>query len=164
MRSTTPILVAMAVVLAIAVGARWVFVRLTANRSSPTDVLSLSPPKMATLQWQPPRQDEPWTPPPTGLPGPIIAVANVLFELGFADPRGCEYREVELPGEAEANRNLAALDPRHMRGSCRGARWTVRGTPWHGTAWSTRYKDLARRLISMPTFAQFRSRRRAYRH
>ena len=134
MRSATPILVAMAVGLAIAVGARWVFVRLTANRSSPRDVLSLSPPKIATLQWQPPRQDEPWTTPPTGLPDSIVAVANVLFELGFADPRGCEYREVELPGEAEANRNLAAPRPAtHAwvmpQGAVDGPRYAV---AWNG--------------------------------
>ena len=124
----------MAVGLAIAVGASWVFVRLTANRSSPRDVLSLSPPKIATLQWQPPRQDEPWTTPPTGLPDSIVAVANVLFELGFADPRGCEYREVELPGEAEANRNLAAPRPAtHAwvmpQGAVDGPRYAV---AWNG--------------------------------
>jgi hypothetical protein len=42
----------------------------------------------------PPRQDDPWTPPATKLPRYIISAATKLFEQGIADPRGCEYRDV----------------------------------------------------------------------
>ncbi len=43
----------------------------------------------------PPRQKEPWTAPPTKLPRFLVAATEALFEQGLADPRGCEYREVE---------------------------------------------------------------------
>jgi hypothetical protein len=43
-----------------------------------------------------PRQKEPWTPPDTKLPRFLVAATAALFEAGMADPRGCEYREVEI--------------------------------------------------------------------
>lgn len=43
----------------------------------------------------PPRQKEPWTPPQTGLPRFLVSATADLFEQGVADPRGCEYRDVE---------------------------------------------------------------------
>ena len=44
----------------------------------------------------PPRQKEPWTPPQTKLPRFLVSATAALFEQGMADPRGCEYREVEI--------------------------------------------------------------------
>jgi hypothetical protein len=44
----------------------------------------------------PPRQKEPWTPPRTKLPRFLVSATSALFEQGMADPRGCEYREVEI--------------------------------------------------------------------
>jgi hypothetical protein len=44
----------------------------------------------------PPRQKEPWTPPQTRLPRFLVSATTALFEQGVADPRGCEYREVEI--------------------------------------------------------------------
>ena len=44
----------------------------------------------------PPRQKEPWTPPRTQLPRFLVTATSALFEQGMADPRGCEYREVEI--------------------------------------------------------------------
>ena len=44
----------------------------------------------------PPSQKEPWTPPATNLPPFLVTAASALFEQGMADPRGCEYREVEI--------------------------------------------------------------------
>ena len=44
----------------------------------------------------PPRQKEPWTPPGTKLPRFLVSATSALFEQGMADPRGCEYREVEV--------------------------------------------------------------------
>lgn len=44
----------------------------------------------------PPRQGEPWTPPETKLPKFLVSATAALFEQGMADPRGCEYREVEV--------------------------------------------------------------------
>lgn len=44
------------------------------------------------------RQKEPWTAPSTKLPRFLVAATKALFEQGLADPRGCEYREVETFG------------------------------------------------------------------
>jgi len=44
----------------------------------------------------PPEQSKPWTPPPTKLPPVVISATTELFNDGMADPRGCEYREVEM--------------------------------------------------------------------
>jgi hypothetical protein len=44
----------------------------------------------------PPRQSAAWTPPPTKLPATLVSTAEHLFQLGLADPRGCEYREIEV--------------------------------------------------------------------
>ena len=44
----------------------------------------------------PPRQKEPWTPPQTKLPRFLVSATAALFDQGMADPRGCEYREVEI--------------------------------------------------------------------
>ncbi len=44
----------------------------------------------------PPGQGLPWTPPATKLPRSLIDATDALFDLGAADPRGCEYREVEV--------------------------------------------------------------------
>lgn len=47
---------------------------------------------------EPPKQHDPWTPPAThGVPDYIVKVAVTLFDAGLADPRGGEYRDVELP-------------------------------------------------------------------
>lgn len=50
----------------------------------------------------PPRQKEPWTPPRTRLPRFLVTATAALFEQGVADPRGCEYREVEIADGAPA--------------------------------------------------------------
>ena len=44
----------------------------------------------------PPQQSALWTPPPTKLPKTVVAAAEQLFQLGLSDPRGCEYREIEV--------------------------------------------------------------------
>ena len=44
----------------------------------------------------PPRQKEPWTPPETKLPRFLVAATATLFDQGLADPRGCEYRSIEI--------------------------------------------------------------------
>jgi hypothetical protein len=43
----------------------------------------------------PPHQRDPWTGDPR-LPVVVRRVAQALFKRGFADPRGCAYREIEL--------------------------------------------------------------------
>lgn len=44
----------------------------------------------------PPRQDEPWTPPPSRLPRFLNAATADLCSQGLADPRGCEYRRMRI--------------------------------------------------------------------
>jgi hypothetical protein len=45
---------------------------------------------------QPPRQKSSWTPPASNLPTNYVTAAALLFEQGLADPRACEYREIEV--------------------------------------------------------------------
>ena len=44
----------------------------------------------------PPRQRLAWEPPRVPLPKKLITATTRLFKQGLADPRGCEYREVEI--------------------------------------------------------------------
>jgi hypothetical protein len=46
-----------------------------------------------------PGQHEAWTAPATKLPKFLVTATGLLFEQGVADPRGCEYREVEVGNE-----------------------------------------------------------------
>ncbi len=48
---------------------------------------------------EPPSQGQPWTAPATKLPKFLVTATAILFEQGVADPRGCEYREVEVGGD-----------------------------------------------------------------
>jgi hypothetical protein len=43
----------------------------------------------------PPHQRDPWTGDPR-LPAVVRRVAQAMFDGGFADPRGCAYRDIEL--------------------------------------------------------------------
>jgi hypothetical protein len=44
----------------------------------------------------PPEQNTPWNPPETKLPEVSVTATEALFRQGLADPRGCEYREIEV--------------------------------------------------------------------
>ena len=44
----------------------------------------------------PPRQNAPWTPPKSDLPTNYVSATARLFAQGMADPRGCEYRVIEV--------------------------------------------------------------------
>ena len=49
--------------------------------------------------WQfpgPPQQSIAWNPGPTTLSKEVILAMRQLFELGLADPRGCEYKTVQV--------------------------------------------------------------------
>jgi hypothetical protein len=45
----------------------------------------------------PPWQNKPWTAPLTDAPSNYVSAARAIFDAGFPDPRGCDYREVEVP-------------------------------------------------------------------
>jgi hypothetical protein len=79
----------------------------------------------------PPQQTQPWEPPQTSLPAPVITAAARLFEQGFADPRGLAYREVTIEtgsvwGSLEQTRTHA---------------WVITNTPfavaWNGLVYRT---------------------------
>ncbi len=44
----------------------------------------------------PPRQSDTWKAPETRLSKEFVSATVTLFQLGLADPRGCEYREIEV--------------------------------------------------------------------
>ncbi len=44
-----------------------------------------------------PQQNQPWQPPETSIPAEYVAKIAAAFKHGLADPRNCEYREVEVP-------------------------------------------------------------------
>ena len=44
----------------------------------------------------PEAQQTPWTPPASSLPPVFVSATTVLFDQGLADPRGCEYRNVQV--------------------------------------------------------------------
>jgi len=48
----------------------------------------------------PPQQNEKWTPPATNLQPSVVDAITQLFKDGLPDPRGCEYREIEI-GESK---------------------------------------------------------------
>ena len=50
----------------------------------------------SSLKWpEPPRQRASWRA-PAGIPTNLLSAAEILFAQGFPDPRGCEYRELEV--------------------------------------------------------------------
>ena len=53
----------------------------------------------------------PWTPPATKLPRSLVEATALLFESGVADPRGCDYREIEVE-----ERGFDGMEARKARG------------------------------------------------
>jgi len=45
---------------------------------------------------RPPKQKSGWSPPTANLPTNYVTATVLLFEQGLADPRGCDYREIEI--------------------------------------------------------------------
>jgi hypothetical protein len=45
---------------------------------------------------EPPRQKQAWQAPELGLPADFISAISLLFEEGFADPRGCPYHAIKV--------------------------------------------------------------------
>jgi hypothetical protein len=97
--------------------------------------------KSGALLPRPPRQDEPWTPPGSGLPAAVVDAARALFEQGLADPRGCGYREVVLAGGTWPLRNDATpRPPAHAW----ALPFDVTGGPRYAVAWNGLVYPVAR--------------------
>ena len=77
------------VVLQATMGLLWL---LSASHAAAQEI----PPYEGTRITVPPSQSEPWTVPPTRIPPEALRAMADLFTAGFADPRGCEYREIAL--------------------------------------------------------------------
>jgi hypothetical protein len=75
---------------------RWLFVTVLLLVGCGADPVKLPPRFAGKVIPDPSSQGAPWTPPATKLPRVLIDATAALFELGAADPRGCEYREVEV--------------------------------------------------------------------
>ena len=69
---------------------------LTMGGIASTPARKVSPRFGGTNLPAPPMQQAPWTPPPTSLPSNYVSATRALFKAGMADPRGCEYREIEV--------------------------------------------------------------------
>ena len=58
----------------------------------------------------PPKQHSAWTAPTTVLPSNYVSATSALFERGLADPRDCEYREIEV-GTGSVGRETPEWSP-----------------------------------------------------
>ncbi|CAN5426282.1 hypothetical protein BH09VER1_BH09VER1_30070 [soil metagenome] len=59
----------------------------------------------------PPAQSQPWQAPESKLPPQALRSFQNLFDAGFADPRGCEYREIVLPFSKQTDWGGPATPP-----------------------------------------------------
>jgi hypothetical protein len=71
-------------------------------------VTAMADPTANTTLPTPPQQSLRWTPPKSQLPPELLAACQDIFDLDFADPRGCEYREVVLQVGQNDSYNLDA--------------------------------------------------------
>jgi len=55
-----------------------------------------APPMTASEIPLPPQQKTTWKAPASTLPETLLSATTILFDQGLADPRGCEYRQVEI--------------------------------------------------------------------
>lgn len=56
----------------------------------------VSPPFIGKELPSPPKQHASWTAPKNDLPTNYVSATESLFAQGMADPRGCDYREIEV--------------------------------------------------------------------
>ena len=56
----------------------------------------VSPPFIGKELPLPPKQRASWTAPKNDLPTNYVSATELLFQQGMADPRGCDYREIEI--------------------------------------------------------------------
>ena len=102
----------------------------------PAPVPVVSPPTVPAIPItpfpEPPQQQAAWTPPRIKLDASVTAAVIRMFAQGVADPRGCEYREIEI--EVTAGEEDAAT-----RVKTHG--WVLPGTKfaiaWNGLTYQT---------------------------
>src|SRR6185436_6273925 len=74
---------------------RWLLVVLLCVAASQTRPTTL-PAAFTGVLPQPPQQNAAWQRPESKLPPKLVAAVELLFKQGMADPRGCEYRRIEV--------------------------------------------------------------------
>jgi hypothetical protein len=81
----------------LALAAPLVFSNLATAHAQPVQPYRAAPIFTGQSLPEPPHQCDPWTPPQTNLPEKCLSAIQAIISYGFANPRGCEYREVEVP-------------------------------------------------------------------
>lgn len=62
------------------------------RRASPPRAVATRGPALP----EPPAEQRAWSPPANSLPKNLVTATRALFDEGFADPRGLDYREIEV--------------------------------------------------------------------
>ena len=100
----------------------------------------------------PPQQSAPWTPPKTRLSSRLIAATRTLFAQGLADPRGCEYREIET-GEGEGQTGVDADE----RGVFKSHGWVLPADPARPQRFAVRCNGLVYPVLTVGPAADLRA-------
>ena len=102
-----------------------------------------SPPERQALP-VPPQQNVPWKTPAIAYPK-LASAAEALAALGLPDPRGCEYREVELSG------------PFGLAGQSATRAWVLPASRRDRTRWAILWNGLISRVLEVGPKADLRS-------
>src|SRR6266496_2266041 len=88
----------------------------------------------------PPKQRAPWRPPATSLPVKFVTATATLFDQGLADPRDCEYRQIEVVVESVWG----------GAGVCKVHGWVLpRATPYQAQRFAVGWNGLVYPLVSV---------------
>jgi hypothetical protein len=88
----------------------------------------------------PPQQRQPWTPPVTSLPRFLVRASTTLFEQGLADPRGGDYRGIEIAvGSVWSN----------VGGICSTRGWVLPGAPGDSNRFAVTWSGLVYPTVSV---------------
>jgi hypothetical protein len=66
------------------------------SRGDVPSVYERSPLLIDMFMPETPRQHDEWKAPPNKVPDEFVTAAWLLFQQGLADPRGCDYGEIEV--------------------------------------------------------------------
>jgi hypothetical protein len=100
-----------------------------------------TPPFTGPALPEPPQQKQPWSPPETGLPKFLVTATATLAEQGLADPRSCEYREVEFVGQDK--QFFMESEPRAMHA------WVLPAKPEGGPRFAIAWNGLVYPLVKL---------------
>ncbi len=87
---------------------------------------------------KPPGEGAPWKSPATKLPRSLVEATALLFESGVADPRGCDYREIEVE-----ERGFVGMERKKARG------FVLPGQAREGGLFAVGWDGLVHRLLAV---------------